>query len=452
MYPYRILIVDDEKSQREMLSGYLRKKGLRPTDAPSGEEALSIIEKYGFEIALLDLRLPGIGGIELLKRLRENLPDISVIMITAHGDVHSAVEAMKSGALDYLNKPIDLEELMTIIKKAGERFKILSENRRLKEVIQSNSSATEFIGESEPIRKLLSTVYRVAKTDSTVLITGESGTGKELIAGLIHKASNCKSGPFIPVACGALPENLLESELFGHEKGAFTGANRLRLGRFELADGGTIFLDEIGEVPLSVQAKLLRVLEENRIMRVGGDYYVEVNARIVAATNRNLVEEVERDNFRGDLFYRLNVIELHIPALRERKEDIGILIDYFIKKFNQRHKKDVQGISSEAKDKLMRYSWPGNVRELENVLERAIILTQSSVIDTEDLPDNFRTKSNPPVSLSGIKTLKEGEKLLIKRALEENGWNIIAAAGQLGIHRNTLTAKIKEYGLRKTDG
>ncbi|MCP4633162.1 MAG: sigma-54-dependent Fis family transcriptional regulator [candidate division Zixibacteria bacterium] len=448
MYPFRILIVDDELSQREMLSGYLKKKGFKPSAAASGEEAVSMAENQSFEIALLDLRLPGIDGIGLLKRLHDLIPDISAVMITAHGDVHSAVEAMKSGAVDYLNKPIELEELLTIIKKAGERFRILSENRALKELIKQGAAPTDFVGESEEVKQLLSTVYRVAETDSTILVTGESGTGKELISSMIHKASPRAGKPFIPVACGALPETLLESELFGHEKGAFTGAQRLHLGRFELASGGTLFLDEIGELPSSVQAKLLRVLEENRIIRVGGEDYVDIDTRIVAATNRNLEKEIDNGNFRKDLYFRLNVIQIHIPSLKERRKDIIPLTEYFINRYSKRFKKVIEGITAQARDILLEYDWSGNVRELENCIERAVVLCTGSSIDTNDIPSNITGNKNSKIFPSDIISIKDAEKYLIKKALDKNDWNITLTASELGLHRNTLSVKIKEYNIK----
>ncbi|MBD3169433.1 MAG: response regulator [candidate division Zixibacteria bacterium] len=448
MYPYRILIVDDEKAQREMLVGFLAKKGLKVTDAENAQDALAMLERVNFEIALLDLRLPDSDGISLLKELKKAIPDMSAIMITAHGDVSSAVEAMKAGAVDYLNKPIDLDELLTIISKAGERFRILSENRGLRKLIEGQSTSAQFIGASDAVKELLATAYRVASTDSTVLITGESGTGKELVAGILHRASERRDKPFIPVACGALPETLLESELFGHEKGAFTGAERLRIGRFELSSGGTLFLDEIGEISTTVQAKLLRALEEGKIMRLGGEDPVEIDVRLISATNRNLPDEIKAGNFRQDLYYRLNVIELNIPPLRERREDIPVLAEHFIKMYSTRHKKRISGLTPEALDLLKGYPWYGNVRELENTLERAVVLCRADVIDTDDLPPVLKDTAEKSAPLPGnIKTIKDAEQYLIKRALDKHDGNITGAANELGLHRNTLSAKIKEYNL-----
>lgn len=449
MYPYRILIVDDEPSQLDLLSGYLKKRGLRVSTAHNGEAALKMLDDRGFEIALLDLRLPGMDGIELMRRLREGIPDISVVIITAHGDVKSAVEAMKIGAIDYLNKPIDLEELMTIITKAGERFKMLSENRALKEVIEQPLASIEFIGRSPLIQKLLATVYKVAETDSTVLITGESGTGKELVAGMIHRASKRFDKPFIPVACGALPETMLESELFGHEKGAYTGADRMRLGRFELASGGSLFLDEVAEISLDVQAKLLRVLEERKVIRLGGEEFIEIDPRIITATNRNLSEEVQKGNFRNDLYYRLNVIEIHIPPLRERKEDIPILAEHFISQYSKGYKKEIKGLTSEVKDVLIEYPWPGNVRELKNLIERAVVLCSGDSLTPDDLPSVIRQKADTGSLPEGIVTIKDAEKYMIEKSLRKNDWNITVSASELGLHRNTLAAKIKEYEILK---
>ena len=450
MYPYRILIVDDELSQRDMLSGYLSKKGLAPTSTGSAETALALITDHTYEIALLDLRLPGMDGLTLLKEARKAIPDISVIMITAHGDVTSAVEAMKSGAVDYLNKPINLSELIETISKAGERFRILSENRALKEVIRERSVSTEFIGESEPVKKLLSKTYRVASTDSTVLITGESGTGKELIAGIIHKASPRSNKPFIPVACGALPDTLLESELFGYEKGAFTGAERLRLGRFELASGGTLFLDEIGELSSAVQAKLLRALEEKQIMRLGGDHYIQIDTRVVAATNRHLESEIKSGNFRQDLYYRLNVIDIEIPPLIERREDIMILTEYFLNRYSTKYRKGIKGITSAAHGSLLQYHWPGNVRELQNAIERAVVLSSGEVLDIEDFPVNLKGSSQSRLLPADITTISDAERFLITKSLAKHNWSITAAANELGLHRNTLSAKIKEYKIERS--
>lgn len=453
MISLRILIVDDEDSQREMLAGFLSKKGYRIKTAGSGQEALDIYENESFEIALLDQKMPEMDGLELLSRLKRIDPELQVIMITAHGTVETAVTAMTSGAYHYITKPItNLEELLELIRRAGEKHYLLRENRFLREQINENYDHFEIIGDSRPMREVLSTVSSVAPTDSTVLVTGESGTGKELIARSIHRLSGRAENNFVAVNCAALPENLLESELFGHTKGAFTGATSAREGRFEMADGGSLFLDEIGELPAGIQVKLLRVLEDKTFERVGGNRPLTVDVRIITATNRDLKKEMREQKFREDLFYRLNVINIHIPPLRERRDDILPLIDHFISKFSTRFNKEVNGITPEAKDLLLRYDWPGNVRELVNVLERAIVLLRGDVIDSSDLPlkvEGVSREKHAFVSEDEIKSIKEIEREHILRALDFTDWNFNRTADLLGIHRNTLRMKIKEYDLNR---
>lgn len=450
---YRILIVDNEETQREQLAGFLKKQGFTATAAGSGPEALDISKDKSFEVALVDLKMPGMDGIEVLRRLKETNPDIQVIMITAYGSVETAVEAMRLGAYHYVGKPINLEELKLLINKALESHHLLVENKYLKQELEERYKDLQIIGKSRAMQEVLSTVSRVAKTKSTVLIRGESGTGKELVARAIHGLSDRVDKRFIPVSCAAIPETLFESELFGHEKGAFTGAIKAREGRFELADGGTLFLDEVGDIPLETQVKLMRVIESQEFERLGGKDTLKVDVRIISATNQELEEKIKERSFREDLYYRLNVISVVIPPLRERKEDILLLVDHFVKKANQKCGRSIKGITPEVKDIILNYDWPGNVRELENVIERGVVLSRTDVIDKTDLPYfglvTDKTLSHvPPASLS----LKDVEKDHILRVLDRNDWNLNRSAEVLGIHRNTLRLKMKEYGIeRSTD-
>ncbi|MCK4224843.1 MAG: sigma-54-dependent Fis family transcriptional regulator [candidate division Zixibacteria bacterium] len=450
---YRILIVDDEKSQREQLSGFLKKQGFNVTTAELGMEAISLCKDKSFEVALIDLKMPGMDGIELLKKLKESNPEIQVIMMTAYGSVDTAVDAMKLGAYHYVNKPINLEELKLNINKALEGYHILVENKYLKEQLEEKYKDIHIIGNSKAIKEVLSTVSRVAKTKSTVLVKGASGTGKELVARAIHALSDRADQRFVPVSCAALPETLFESELFGHERGAFTGAIKRREGRFELADGGTLFLDEVGDIPLETQVKLLRVIESQEFDRLGGKETLKVDVRIISATNQDLEKKIREKSFREDLYYRLNVISILISPLRERKEDILLLVDHFIKKANQKCGRYIRGITPEVKDIILNYDWPGNVRELENVIERGVVLSRTDVIDKGDLPyfglvSDKSFEHVPPVSLS----LKDVEKDHILRVLKEANWNLNKAAEILGIHRNTLRLKMREYGIEKVNG
>ncbi len=449
---YRILIVDDEESQREQLSGFLKKQGFNVTTAELGMEAISLCKDKSFEVALIDLKMPGMDGIELLKKLKESNPEIQVIMMTAYGSVETAVDAMKLGAYHYVNKPINLEELKLNINKALESYHVLVENKYLKEQLEEKYKDIHIIGNSKAIKEVLSTVSRVAKTKSTVLVKGASGTGKELVARAIHALSDRADQRFIPVSCAALPETLFESELFGHERGAFTGAIKRREGRFELADGGTLFLDEVGDIPLETQVKLLRVIESQEFDRLGGKETLKVDVRIISATNQDLERKIREKSFREDLYYRLNVISILIPPLRERKEDILLLVDHFVKKANQKCGRSIRGITPEVKDIILNYDWPGNVRELENVIERGVVLSRTDVIDKGDLPyfglvSDKSFEHIPPASLS----LKDVEKDHILRVLKEANWNLNKAAEILGIHRNTLRLKMREYGIEKVN-
>lgn len=445
---YRILIVDDEEPQRNMLAGFLKKQGYAVETADSGKTALEVVDQKHFELALVDLKMPEMDGIELLERLKKQNPEIQVIMMTAYGTVETAVDAMKKGAYHYVGKPINLDELRLNIKKALNNQRILIENRYLKEELERQYKDLKIIGESKGIQEVLSRVARVAPTDSTVLIGGESGTGKELVARAIHTLSRRKDEKFVPVSCAALPETLLESELFGYEKGAFTGAVKKKEGRFELADRGTLFLDEIGDIPLETQAKLLRVIESQEFERLGGKDTLKVDVRIVTATNQDLEKKIEEKTFREDLYYRLNVISILIPPLRERKEDIIALVEHFIAKSNQKCGRAIKGITKRAQEILLSYDWPGNVRELENIIERGVVLSRGEALDQEDLSSlSFGGRKGIPLDLS----LKEMEKAHISNILEKTKWNLGQTAEILGIHRNTLRLKMKEYGIEKND-
>lgn len=445
MLKFRLLVVDDEKSQREILAGFLQKEGFSVALAESGEQALKLFEEKFYEMALIDMKMPGMDGLELLKRIKKISPDTQVIVMTAFGTVETAVSAMKEGAFYYVNKPVDLEELKVILKKASETHSLLAENRYFKDQLEEKFKDTAIVGESKPIKEVLSVITKVAKSNTTVLIRGESGTGKELVARAIHNLSDRANQKFIAISCAALPESLLESELFGYERGAFTGAMRRKEGRFELADGGTLFLDEIGDISLEMQVKLLRVIEGQEFERLGGKDLVKIDVRILAATNQDLEQRIQEKKFREDLYYRLNVISIVLPPLRERKDDILLLTDHFLKKYCKKLGKEIVGITPKAKDVLLNYSWPGNVRELENVIERGMVLCRSNVLDVSDLPE-FRTMEKKEILEDNL-TLQELEKRYISRLLQQTKGNMGQTADILGIHRNTLRLKIKEYGI-----
>jgi DNA-binding NtrC family response regulator len=443
-----ILVVEDEEAQRSLLEGLLSKEGYIARAAGDGKTALDAFRNDTFEIVLLDYKLPDTDGLTLLKAFKEMNPEVEVIMITAFGSIENAVTALKAGAFEYLTKPIDLDDLLFKIKKVEERRHLVHENMILKEALKDRLKSEDVIYASEKMHQVMSLVVRVARTDSTCLIQGESGTGKEIIANLIHELSERKDNPHIKVNCSAIPETLLESELFGHERGSFTGAYQRKIGKFELAHKGTIFLDEIGDIPLVLQPKLLRVLQEREIERVGGLRPVKVDVRIISATNKNLDEEVKAGRFREDLFYRLNVVTVTIPPLRERKDDIPLLLGFFLKRYTQKHKKPVSGFTREARDLLIKYDYAGNVRELENMVERAVVLTRGEYLSREDFP-MFATGERPVVDVGMRQVVETTEKKMITEALVGTNWVQTRAASALGISERMLRYKMKKLGISK---
>jgi len=445
--PIKILIVDDEVNMLESLSEVLGNKGYLVATARNGLEALERLKEKYFNMAIADLKMPEMGGMELLEVMKERYPQTPVVMLTGYATVNSAVDAMKKGAYDYLVKPFSPDKILLIANKIMEEENLREENRFLRQELEKKG---EIITQNQKMRRLNDLVKQVASTQATVLITGETGTGKELVARAIHRASSRKRNLFVKVNCAALAEGVLESELFGHERGAFTDAYIQKRGRFELADLGTLFLDEIGDIPLATQAKLLRVLQEGEFERVGGEETIKVDVRIVAATNQNLPQAIKERKFREDLFYRLNVVSIDLPPLRERKEDVPLLTQYFLKKYRAGNRR-VEGISKGALDQLMSYRWPGNVRELENTVERTIILAKRPLIEEEDLSLPSRnTVSLGKLDFSlGSKSLREIEKTVLATVLEETDWNLSRAAQILEISRTTLYSKIRKHELAK---
>ncbi|MBI5739634.1 MAG: sigma-54-dependent Fis family transcriptional regulator [Nitrospirae bacterium] len=455
---HRILVIDDESSIREMLKDFLSSKGFDVETAADGESGLNLLKSEKFNLLLLDLMMPGINGLDVLREVNSEKIDISSIMITAHASVPTAVEAMKLGAFDYITKPFVLEDVYMAIKRALDISRLQEENNRLKKELKRKFSTHKIIGNSAPLQEVIKFIEKIADTDSTVLITGESGTGKELVAKTIHYNSSRSRYAFIPLNCAAIPKDILESELFGHEKGAFTGAINTRIGRFELASNGTLFLDEIGELAPSLQVKLLRVLQEKEFERVGGIKTIKVDVRIIAATNRDLDKAVKESMFREDLFYRLNVIPVHLPPLRKMREDIPLLIEHFVTEIAKRKKKEPPKISREAMECLVEYKWPGNVRELENLIERLIILKEGDAITPSDLPERFSEKRKMPrvftkaqsLSSDGVDLnvmLDEIENNMIIQALEISKGIKSKAASLLGLNRTTLIEKMKKKSI-----
>lgn len=449
----KILAVDDERGMRDLLRKVLSKEGYEVITAEDGEEGLNLIKENSFDIVIADLDMPIMNGIEMIKRAKDFDPNITIIIITAYASIESAVEALKLGAYDYLIKPFEIDELKIIVKKAFERINLVTENTYLKQEIEEKFYFPGVVGKSESMKKVIELIDAVSKTDSLVLIEGESGTGKELVAKAIHQNSHRKNNPFIVLNCGALSEGVLESELFGHEKGSFSGAFTQRKGRFELANSGTLFIDEVGELSLSAQTRLLRVLQEKEFERVGGTHPIKVDVRIIAATNKNLEKEVKENRFREDLFYRLNVFKINVPPLRDRKEDIIELSNFFISKFSKEMNKKITGLSPEAIKILKNYSWPGNIRELQNVIERAVVLCKDDIITPRELPDNLskEVEMRDQIEIKSGETLDSAmeriEKSIILKALKKCGFSQTRTAEYLGVKRTTLRYKLEKYGL-----
>jgi len=447
-----ILVVDDEEIVRESLCNWLQEDGYQAEAVEDGFKALDIIKKKPWNVLFVDLKMPGMDGLEVMRRAKALQPELPIIIITAYATVNTAVEAMKEGAYDYLVKPFNPEEISLIIRRLIEKQALLKENIFLRKELKKQFYFQDLISKSRKMQDIFELARTVGKSTSNILILGESGTGKELLARAIHLESLRADTPFVSVSCAALTETLLESELFGHEKGAFTHAISQKKGKFEMANGGTIFLDEIGDIGAKLQLDLLRILQEKEFSRVGGNEVIKVDVRIIAATNRDLKKAIEEGKFREDLYYRLNVISILIPPLRERKEDIPLLVDHFIEKFNIEMKKKIEGISPEALNSIMAYTWPGNVRELENTIERAMVITKGTMINVEDLglpsraEENSLTCAAPP---SGDKSMKAVEKDHMAKILKENDWNIQRSAEILGIDRVTLYNKIRKYELKK---
>jgi DNA-binding NtrC family response regulator len=441
----KILIVDDELIMRESLAGWLERDGHNVVTASSGEEALALLKRSRFDILLIDIKMEGMSGLEVLRQVKENDPDVAVVMITAYGSISTAIEAMKNGAYDYLLKPFDPDALGMLIDRIIEHQAQARECQFLKEQYEERTRFESMIGQSMPMQKIFDLIQDVAPTNSTVLISGETGTGKGLAAKAIHTNSPRSDGPFVVVNCGAIPGHLMESELFGHQKGAFTDAKETKKGRLEMAHGGTLFLDEIGEISMRMQIDLLQVLEDRILYRVGGTQPIEAYFRVIAATNRNLDDAIKAGIFREDLYYRLNVISFTMPTLRERKEDLPLLTEHFLNRFSQETKKSVDQISRGAMDEMMLYEWPGNVRELENAIERAVVVSKSRTIMPEDLPI-FRPEH---IGVAKDDSLRDVEKAHIIQILNNNQWNIARSSNILGIDRSTLYSKIKRYNLKK---
>ncbi|MDY6861564.1 MAG: sigma-54 dependent transcriptional regulator [Thermodesulfobacteriota bacterium] len=443
----RILVVDDEKVIQEGCKRVLANFDYLIDIAGDGETALEMVGRNGFDVILLDLKLPGLGGMEVLRLLKDNDPETIVVMITGYPSIEGAVEAIKLGAYDYIPKPFSPDQLRIVIKRALERKKLLLENEYLRRELKAKCESEIVIGKSKAMQRIYELVRKVAPTDSNVLLYGESGTGKELIAKAIHNYSHREGKEFVPVDCSSLVEALLESELFGHVKGSFTGAVQTKHGSFELANGGTFFFDEISNLSLSIQAKLLRVLQEREIKPVGGTKRINVDIRIIAATNRDLRKSIISGTFREDLFYRLNVVPITLPPLRERKEDIPLLAHHFLALYNRKRKKPLLGISPDVIDLLLKSDWPGNVRELENTIERALVLADNEIILPRDLPWYINSKEGGGNNRDIYKTLEEVEREHIRMVLRASGYHRGKASKIMGINRKTLYQKIKKYGL-----
>ena len=455
MIDYNILVIDDEAAQRDVLTGYLKKKGYQIFAASSGKEGIEITKNEPVDIILSDFKMPDLNGIEVLEQVKKMNPEISFVIVTAYGTVENAVKAMRLGAFDYISKPVDLDELDLMIERIIEHKNLKSENQLLKTQLQEKYKISSIVSQSQKMEEVINVAARVADSKATVLITGENGTGKEVLAKAIHYMSSRKEKPFIAVNVPALTETLLESELFGHDKGAFTGADKMKKGRFEIANGGTLFLDEVGDIPQSIQVKLLRVLQEHQFERVGGTEKIEVDVRIIAATNKELEQKIKDGTFREDLYYRLNVVSIKIPPLRERKEDVLPMIESFIEKYCKENNKEKLEVSKEVVDTLMKYNYPGNVRELENIIERAVVLTRahSKVITLNDIPMNIKGfKEEKSIGSLDEGTLTEQvealEKQLIFDALQQSGGNQTKAGKLLGLTERNLRYKLKKYNIK----
>ncbi|PLY00183.1 MAG: Fis family transcriptional regulator [Desulfuromonas sp.] len=453
-----ILIIDDEENIRKSLVGILQDEGFTPMVAENGEKGLEMVRMEGPDLVLLDIWMPGMDGIETLKKIKAETPDQPVVMMSGHGTIETAVKATKHGAFDFIEKPLSLEKVLHSIQQAAKMNELVEENRALKETIAKDH---EMIGDSQPIIDLKQQIDMAAPTSGWVLITGENGTGKELVARSIHLNSLRKAKPFIEVNCAAITEELIESELFGHEKGAFTGATTQRKGKFDQANGGTLFLDEIGDMSLKTQAKILRILQEHKFERVGGNRTIEVDVRVIAATNKDLEEEIKEGNFREDLYYRLNVLPFHVPPLRERVNDVQALAMHFLEFFCQKEGKKAKKLSAESLNLLAQYSWPGNVRELKNIIERLAIMTVDEIIEPQHLPTVIVKKQNSSDSLytnmanqdDNFRSARElFEKAFITQKLQENNWNVSKTAEMIEIERSNLHRKIKSYGIELKKG
>ena len=451
----KILVIDDEKTQRESLTGFLDHLGHEVVFAASGNEGITLLDRNNINIVISDFRMKGLDGLEIVKEVKKRNPLIEVILITAYGDVDLAVQAMKAGARDFLTKPVDLEQLEMILKRIEEHFFVIEENKMFRTILKRGASFDEIISVSSQMEEVLNVCARIAEGTSSILIRGETGVGKELVAKAIHYASRRKEKPFVAVKCSALNEHLLESELFGHDKGSFTGAHETRLGRFETADGGSLFLDEIGDIPLSVQVKLLRVLQEHTIERVGSSKPIKVDVRLITATHRNLEDEIKKETFRNDLFYRLNVVPINIPPLRDRREDIPILANTFLKRVVSENHSLVKGLTKEAEDLLTSYNFPGNVRELENAIERAVLLTRSIYIKPSDFPKTIQ-ESSPDFSGDKISIRLDGsmsdavtklEKAMLIHSLKETNGNQSKAAKRLDLSEKSVRDRLKKWGI-----
>jgi two-component system NtrC family response regulator len=449
-----ILIAEDERAQREMLSGFLVKEGHHVIVAGNGEEALARAKAHTLDLAIVDYKMPGLTGLEVLKQSKLINPRLDVVILTAFGTIDTAVEAMKAGAADYLTKPVDLDELLCVIDRIAERRTLQRENEILRQQLgEKGTSQEHIIHGSRQMAELINLAGRVAASNATVLIEGESGTGKELFARLIHRLSPRSAKPLIVVNCAALSESLIESELFGHERGAFTGATQRRVGRFEQSDGGTLFLDEIGEISPAVQVKLLRLLQEGEFQRVGGNQTLKADVRVISATNQDLGSKVKNGAFREDLYYRLNVVPIKIPPLRDRREDIPRLVEHFVARFSKENRKPIEGVSREATDQLVKYDYPGNIRELENIVERAVVISRGPTLTVGDLPfggrkpdeDNEETEGGGGALREALETL---ERRMVQKAIEEAGGNQSRAAESLGLSERMLRYKLKKYRLK----